>query len=126
MAPFFLNNETLEKIFPHGAEKTIREIKEQGFITRKGLYVDGSFISPRMNAEGLIYELNRMDGKVDLTAILAGKDEFIPIETMRKIMQHSVNTKTVEISDACHNFLEKQDELAKCVAKILVDGSQVK
>lgn len=119
LAPFFSTENIIFNIFKN--TNLINELREKRYTYRKGLFTSSSFFTENTTKENFINYFENNNSLINI--ILAGKDQFIPIEECQQLFNKYRNDYYI-IDNSDHNFLEFHDELLCLILNICSDHSK--
>lgn len=115
LAPYYTTNEILTAFF---SKESIAQLSNESYTYRKGLFAHASFFN-ESKQEDFVRKLK--ETPVTLNVIVPEKDQFIPVESSKKIFDTMPTINTVYLPEADHNFLETNEMLISCVLEMLSD-----
>lgn len=120
LAPYYSNDVTLSRLFEADA---LKQLREQNFTYRKGLYADSSFFTESDEAK-FVSKMNNISDTINV--IIPTKDQFMPFDCNQNVLSKLCRVAVKYVVNADHNFLDTQREVIDLVAKVLKDKQNAK
>ena len=115
LAPYYTTEETLSHFFNESAKK---QLHQENYTYRKGLYAHASFFNESMQ-DHFVEAINKVSVMVNV--IIPENDQFISLETNQATFNNIKKINLMYIKNADHNFLETQNELITITERLLLD-----
>lgn len=115
LAPYYTTEDTLSRFF---GEISKKQLYEESYTYRKGLYAHSSFFKRSMQTH-FIDAIKK--AKVTINVIIPENDQYISLESNNDTFKGIEKINLNYIKNADHNFLESQKELICLIERLLLD-----
>lgn len=115
LAPYYTTDEIMSAFFN---KESIQQLSKENYTYRKGLFAHASFFNESKQNDFVNRIINT---PVMLNVIVPEEDQFIPLESNKRIFDSITLVNTIYIEGADHNFLQTNEKVISCVVRLLND-----